>query len=169
MIFSQKICTSLHHNEVSSGNFITINNNDENTKIRNHIENLRNNSLATYNSFAFIGLRKGCLECDYYWEDYTKPNYTNWHDKQPDNANNDCALINSTDNSGRWYDSSCGYLGDKNGVCQFYMNKKPGAPKPVLPPKGGCKSNWWAFGGYCYAYNAEMKGQILFCKLRRIS
>ena len=33
----------------------------------------------------------------------------------------------------------------------FYKSgKTPQKEEPIIPPKGGCKPGWWAYGGYCY-------------------
>ena len=50
---------------------------------------------------------------------------------------------------GKWTEYHCG-ISSYNGICQFYPKGTPKVVKPTLPNRGGCKSGWWAFGGYCY-------------------
>ena len=70
------VCKSLEmanpndsENPIKTGNMITLNNVNENIATMNHINNLNTVGSTTYNSYAFIGYRKLCTECDFYWEE----------------------------------------------------------------------------------------------------
>ena len=143
----QTLCESLKWNEVETGNLITIDTLTENNLIRDYIINLADGSTSTY--YPFIGIRKTCTDCSWYWEEAHPVTYTNWYGSEPNTWYYECGSMRfAPPYDGKWIDMTCS--GTYHGVCQFYMNGTPKPDPPVLPPKAGCKSGWWSYGGYCY-------------------
>ena len=105
-------------------------------------------ATTLYYPYAFIGLRKSCPDCNFFWEDHSPLTFTNWYGNDPDYSYNDCVWIWMAPGSidGQWMDWPCHNV--YNGICQFYPSGKPNILKPVLPQRAGCRAGWWAFAGY---------------------
>ena len=136
-------------NPIRTGNMLTINNGLENNRTRDHINDMNTVGSTTYFSYAYIGLRKQCTECGFYWEDLEPITYTNWYGSEPNTNSYDCVHIRTASPYfGGWIDMHCGST--YHGVCQFFPSGQPKIEKPSLPAIAGCKNGWWSFGGYCY-------------------
>jgi len=149
----QGLCQSLEWppgSGIKSGNLITINTMEENDRTRDHINKLNTIGSSIYYPYAYIGLRKTCNGCSFYWEDLEPVTFTAWYGTEPNTYYYDCTHIRTTSPYfGQWIDMSCSSF--YHGVCQFFNDGVPKFEKPTLPAKGGCKPGWWKFGGYCYA------------------
>ena len=129
-----------------------------------------------YYPYGFIGFRKGCTTCPFYWTDSQPTQYTNWYGSDPNTYYYECTeMYITTTYNGKWLDYTCN--GAINAFCQFYprLQQPPVVPQVkstsakgqnlifnianvfylklfqvTLPPMGGCKDGWWPFAGYCY-------------------
>lgn len=152
------VCKSLEYtnpdtNEVvKTGSLITINSIVENDKVRDHYMNVTQDPgiPQVYYPYAFIGLRKHCMDCNFFWENNQPLTFTNWYGNDPDYSNYDCTWMWMTaPYNGEWTDWPCSSA--YNGICHFFPSGvAPTVEKPVLPNRAGCKPDWWPFAGYCY-------------------
>lgn len=134
---------------IKTGSLITMNTMVENNRTRDHINNLNTAGTSIYYPYAFIGLRKTCRECSFYWEDLEPVTFSNWYGSEPNTYYYDCTHIRTTSPYfGQWIDMSCSSF--YHGVCQFFKDGEPKYEDVTLPARGGCKAGWWKFGGYCY-------------------
>jgi hypothetical protein len=150
---------------VKSGNLITLNTAAENDKTRDHARKINENTAGTgyLYAYAFIGIRKTCPDCNFFWEDLEPITYTNWYGSEPNTYYYDCAHLRFDDTyNGQWIDMTC--TGTYHGICQFFPTGQPKIEPVTLPPKGGCKEGWWKFAGYCYKAFGY-KGRYIFCNL----
>ena len=70
---------------VKTGNLITINSMTENNKTRDHYMNVTQvPGGGVYYPYAFIGLRKACRNCNFFWHDNEPLTFTNWYGTDPE-------------------------------------------------------------------------------------
>ena len=118
-------CEALEYNNgthlIKTGTLVTINNEIENSAIRNvrflsnykilfakhtDYENAAKNLIkrdyinainspdeSLNNPFAWIGLRKVCRDCSWHWINDEPFTYANWYGNEPDSINSECAHI----------------------------------------------------------------------------
>lgn len=139
---------------IKSGSLISINSMIENNNTRDHFLSVTQNPDSPFpmNPYAYIGLRKVCVDCNFEWITHEPLSFTNWYTGHPSTSPTstwDCSWMWMTaPYFGKWTDFPCDF--PYAGICQFYPQGKPTVPKPALPDRAGCKPDWWAFAGYCY-------------------
>ena len=108
----------------------------ENDEIMYHWRNLTTEGTSMYYPYGYIGFRKGCTTCPFYWTDHQPTQYTNWYGSDPNTYYYECTeMYITTTYNGQWLDYTCN--GAINAFCQFY----PKLQNPPVQPKKGIESS----------------------------
>jgi len=155
-------CRSIgNENEPGSGtgDLVSIGSRGENDAMTWHMRNVTcinpddppEVPKSFYYPWAYIGLRKGCSDCTWHWQDGQPLAFNNWYTGQPSPTSNECGWARVTlPHFGQWYAYSCS--SSYPGYCEYYpLGLPPVFSRDISMPTGGsCKEGWWRFAGYCY-------------------
>ena len=168
----QQLCRGMKTNESGfeegqgTGEMISLRNYQEQMILSYHVRNvtLNSNSALTWPDddypYTYIGFRRLCGTCPWYWEDGSPVDWTHW--QHPDFPSQlefaNCAWSNNEDEGGdlghsmgQWRNFVC--YGSWPGYCEYFPlgHPKPKElPLPTPVKTGGCPDKWWKYGGYCY-------------------
>ncbi|XP_053309219.1 C-type mannose receptor 2 isoform X2 [Spea bombifrons] len=122
-----------------------------------HEQTYINGLLTGYSSTLWIGLNDLDTNGGWQWSDGSPLKFLNWESDQPNNSEENCAVIR-TESSGAWQNRDCGnalpYI-CKKATASHQSNTHIEPVEPGVEIE--CDAGWLNFGMNCYRLNTDKK------------